>query len=346
MFSLWLLSFGISQAQHYTWTGNSDTDWSNSSNWDLDNGNHPSTGDTVTIETTSVPPTLTEDITISMIFMLSDEAGIMMEEHTLTVSDSAVFSGTATVSVAGDQDTLILLGDCSSFENTTFDVPVKAICGSILLNGSTFNAYGYFEQNGEDRVSEGEGGNLFGDPTFLVISNSGTFSISESASNTFNGDVTIWSMEQNAKIYLSRFGANFNGNIYFNIMGTGESDEGEIFFGDVYGEEYYSELAEGKVIAAGDSGMRSGSLCLIRFIQNGATEQTLDLQGGVLDMKYCEFNGKLTINSQAPLLGYSTFNDTLVVSQTSNSASVNWSGGNVFNGFTAVTNYSDNNLIF
>ncbi|HEY0978966.1 MAG TPA: T9SS type A sorting domain-containing protein [Flavobacteriales bacterium] len=186
-----------------------------------------------------------------------------------------------------------------------FNGEFTSTSGALFLNGSTFNANGFFTKTGASGDASAGG-------------------------NTFNGNADFFNTGA-GNLSLDYNGSDlFNGNIRLNNTSTGQ-----IYFGQNGGD---ATLANGRTITVGAGGFNSGSLSFRNFTQLGGTPQVL-LLGSNATLTYLTgttFHGDHRAVSGGLLLNGATFNGPSDFTKTNAAGNV-CSGGNVFNGSTEFT---------
>ncbi len=222
----------------YTWTGSSGSDWGTATNWSP-NG-IPGSADSVLINSTSVSPSLSGNVSIAQLTINS--ATLTLNGNSLSTSTSATFSGS--VVTAG---TLNLNGSLADFGNTVFNASIVSTTSDVFFYGSVFNQPVNSTKTGSsDNYSDG--GDTFNADINFTVSGIGYFALEYNFDDTFNGNIIVSS-------------TNPNGIIIFGTRG---------------GKAY---MASGELISIGSQGFQ-GSLQLQNFIQQGSDLLQLNLTSG------------------------------------------------------------------
>ncbi len=240
----------------YTWNGASNN-WANPANWSP--FGIPTAGDNVRFTGLSViDPQLpiggatVTDFTVTTGGLLG--GGFNCNGGTLAITGAAQFgSGTFTNGL------VICTGSSVDFAGSTFDVPVTANCGEVLLNGSTFNNTASITKTGASN-DLGDGDNLFNAVT--NISNSGTGILRSGINNDDDfADVTTLVNSSTGSIELGyNTGINqFSDTVYVTNSGAGTISFAASTSGDVLFSDYVLFLnSGGGTISIADA---SGSNC-------------------------------------------------------------------------------------
>jgi hypothetical protein len=150
----------FSFATSYTWTGSSSTNWATSSNWSP--SGVPSTGDKVTISSTTRQPLLDASRTILCLTITTDT--LDLNGYTLTIGSGA---GSTFTSGFINNGTLKFSSTTSAtFEGTEFGAVITGSCLAIQLNGGVFNSAVTLTKLGNTN-DVGKGGCLFNDAVTL-----------------------------------------------------------------------------------------------------------------------------------------------------------------------------------
>jgi len=183
-----------------------------------------------------------------------------------------------------------------------FGGDVVATCGSLLLNGSTFNGTGNFTKNGNSG-NMSDGGCVFQGSVEFTNNGSGYIGLDNVLPDQFNGDIIL-----------------------------NNTTSGAIYFGYTTGS---ATLAAGRVIMVGAGGYDAGLLQLRNFTQVGGTPQTLTL-GNAANLTFqsgTTFNGDIVTTSGRLHFVGATFNGTATFTKTNGQGDSSY-GGNTFNGRT------------
>lgn len=222
----------------------------------------------------------------------------------------------------------------TTFDGTTFNVPVTGSSGRVLFNGSVFNQPVSIQKSGATN-DFGTGANTFNNTVTIGCSGAGQLYMATVSPDIFNGALTINSDGTSAmQIARNALGTQFNENIIINFNSTGA-----ISLGNNGGT---STLASGKTITVASYGASGcGNLTLSGFTQDGATSQSIELAGNntaILTIGASSvFNGDLTATSPSIILNASTFQGNLQLTKTGTNTD-NQRGGNSFNGTFTLNN--------
>lgn len=222
---------------------------------------------------------------------------------------------------------LLEIGPSSTFNgNVDFRAP------QFELDGCTYNGTTYLEKTGATNNSS-NGGNDFNGTTTIANSGSGYFRFAVTTLDTFDGDLILTNTGTSSILMADVVpGSVFNGNIEVNCTsGVG------IYFGDNPPAD--ATLASGRTISVGAGGFTIGELRLDRFVQLGATPQTLLLTGTaqLTVGPSTQFNGDVDFRSPQLFLSGGTFNGSAYLEKTGATNNTG-SGSNTFNGITAIRN--------
>ena len=133
---IFVLNNTSSFAGNYTWTGNTSSAWSVSSNWSP--SGVPGTNDTVTIGSGSDTIVLASNRTISRLVI--NGRTLNLGDYELEVSQKATLSGGIIYN-----GTLKLRGALVTFSGTHTDCLIDCITGQLEFNGGVFDGEGSFE---------------------------------------------------------------------------------------------------------------------------------------------------------------------------------------------------------
>jgi hypothetical protein len=347
-----LLSFEVSLAGNYTWTGTTNTDWATGTNWSPTGA--PSTNDTATVVTHTNLPLLAANTTIKKFTMTSGT--LDCNGFTLTISAAASFNG-GTI----NNGTLTCSGTSTlTFAGTTFGAVVSATGNNILFNGSVFNSTLTAVKKGSTS-DNGTGGNVFAGAVTFIDSGSGNLVLgNNTAPDTFNAALTLSTASTGAIFMAHQSSGNYfsdvtcsTGGIIFNQYGSSSftgnivvnSSSRNVEFGTSTGT---CTLASGKSISIGGSGFSAGTLTLRGFVQNGSSPSislaltgtaTLEiLSGSVMNAN---------LKASAPILVLSTAKFYGTDSLTHTGGNSGTSSGCYFGGSTYISNTSSpSNLTF
>lgn len=291
-----------------------------------------------------------------------------------------VFGGIATLEKSGATD------NNSNGGNTFNSSATLTNSGSgymLLGNGApdTFNGTTTFNNTGSFRIyvaysHPNQATKFASDVTFYANKSSGpdpwSYLIGESTNTNieFGGNVSFicdGTLESDFRILQGLTStASFAGTVTANIRNTStattlvlgangsasysnnivvSSAGGSILFN--LNASASSTLADGKTISIGPDGFGRGTLGLPRFTQIGNTAQALSLSNGarLIIGPTSTFNGNVNFAAPQVLLNGATYNGTATLEK--NGGTDNYSvGGNVFNGFTTVTNSGSAEFFF
>ncbi|MFZ1806168.1 MAG: hypothetical protein WAU36_03045 [Cyclobacteriaceae bacterium] len=150
-----------------------------------------------------------------------------------------------------------------------------------------------------------------------------------------NLSVTLSNTNSNTSINLGTNGAStYNGNIIVSSSGGASG----IFFNTTASSN--SVLAATRTITIGGGGFNAGTLGLYRFIQTGATTQTLNTFTGTANLTLgpdSQFGGNVVFSAPRLLLNGMTVAGTAALQKTGSTDDAG-TGGNIFNGTTTITN--------
>lgn len=241
--------------------------------------------------------------------------------------------------IGADDQTILLTGTAlmELGPATTFNGNVDFRAPQFELDGTTFNGTTYIEKTGAT-TNDSNGGNVFNGVTTIVNSGSNFFRFAQITLDTFNGDLTLSSTGSSTlRLADAVPGTVFNGNIQVNSTNS----SGGIYFGDQAGGG--ATLAAGKTITVGASGFSIGDLRLKRFVQTGATAQSLNLTGtaNLVIGPTSTFDGNVDFRSPRIYLDGGTFNGTSFL-QKNGIGDDTGPGNNVFNGATTLENTNAN----
>lgn len=195
---------------------------------------------------------------------------------------------------------------------STFNGAMTATCGSVHLNGSTFQGASVFTKTGAAN-NNCAGGCVFNGTVDLINTNTAYWYVNYTGTDQFNGNLQVASTSS-------------------GTIGLGQSTGS-------------STLASGRTISVGASGFATGILRLRNFTQLGTTASTLSLgTGAVLFLEYgSTFNAALTTSSGQIFLNGATFNGATSITKTGGTIDSS-DGGNNFNATTDLVNTAGGNL--
>ncbi len=182
----------------------------------------------------------------------------------------------------------------------TFNGPVTASAGSLVVGGTVFNAA-------------------------CSLTKSGSGADASPGGNTFNAAATI-GLNGNGEFQMHATGNDqFNGNLSFQSTGAGS-----IRFGAVSGS---ATLGAGYMLGIAAGGFSSGTLELRNLVQVGAAAQTMALTGTgrLIIGQGCVFNGPVDVSAPALFFNGGTFHQSARGTKTGASVDA-CTGGNVFHG--------------
>ncbi len=317
-------------ATKYTWTGNTSTAWSTSTNWSP-NG-VPSTTDSVKIVTRTNAPVLAANTSVKELDMTS--GSISLGGYSLTVTNNAYFyAGTLS------NGTLVLRGSYALFNGSTFNVAIDAIALRTEFSGGVFNYPCSFEQTGTS-TTNGAGGCTFNASVTIKKTGASYLTMGVTSADIFNSTLKVI----NTATYAVQLGYNTVASFYDSLILENSSASGiSIGGGNTNGGGH---IYNGKKIAIGTGGFSAGLLTLKNFIQTGTGQQAFATSGSAItSLAGSSFEADLTITSPGILLKTSTFNGTTEFIRSSTSSSYS-DGGNVFNGSTTFRNNATNTASF
>ncbi len=345
------LSFSISFAGNYSWTGTTGTDWSTGTNWSP--AGTPSANDSVTITNQTNNPVLAANTDIKRITMTS---GVLdCNGYTLTISALATFNaGTinnGTVTCSGTSTI--------TFAGTTFGAAISATGNNILFNGSTFNSTLTAIKKGSSS-DNGTGGNIFNGAVTFIDSGSGNLVLgNNTAADTFYAALTLTTTSTGSILLAHQSTGNYfsdvtcnTGGIVFNQYGSSSftgnivlnSSSRNIYFGYSTGS---STLSSGKSISIGGSGFSAGTLTLKGFVQSGSSlaislslsgSATLEILSGSIFNTNLNVSAPILTLSGARFLGTDSL--THAGSQNGSSSGCYFGGSTYISNTAPVTNYT------
>lgn len=197
------------------------------------------------------------------------------------------------------------LGNTTSLHflsGNAFGGDVFGNCGSLLLNGTTFNGRSRFVKN-DNTGDQSAGGCIFQGDVELTNNGTGYIMLDNTQPDLFNGDIIL-----------------------------NNTTTGSFYFGHTLGS---ATLADGHVIRVGAGGFDAGLLQLRNFTQVGPTPQALTLGNGAnLTFQVgTTFNGDVVSTSGRLHFHGATFNGTGTFTKTNNNGDAS-TAGNTFNGRT------------
>ncbi|MCW5910075.1 MAG: hypothetical protein KIT62_03315 [Cyclobacteriaceae bacterium] len=223
--------------------------------------------------------------------------------------------------------------------NSSFDGDVNFVSPQLLLSGATYNGVTYLEKTGATN-NDGEGGNVFNQPTTIVNSGSSYLLSGSTQPDVFNSNLVVTnSGSSTIRLSDNAAGNQYNGNIQLN-----STFGGGIYFGN--SANGTSTLTATRTIGVGSSGVISGDIRLIRFTQVGATPQNLDLTGiAILTLgPNSTFDGDVDFRSPQLLLNGTTFNGASYLEKRG-AGNNTGNGGNAFNGLSTIVNSGSGHLV-
>jgi hypothetical protein len=346
----------------YTWTGASSTSWTTAANWSP--GGVPGAADNVTIVTGGNTCKLGAGASINNLTVTSGT--LDLNGGTLTVNGTAVQFTAGTV----QNGTLTVTGaTTTNFGNgpVTMNCVVNVTSAAFTARNTTFqntttitktggtndaSAGGNIFNGALNATDNGSGYLMFGNGTGDQFNAAATFTNTGSANiyvgyngtpSVFNGVTTFTnSPSTNSGIYVSW---NTTGTFFYNnIIVNSTSGTGVQFCGG--NSSASATLGAGYSINVGGAGFSAGTLLLRQFTVAATTAQSLDLTGTAAFQvgPSSIFNGNVTVSAPAVLLNGATFNGTTNITKTGATGD-GGSGGNVYNGVSAITNSGSGYLV-
>ncbi|HOS49362.1 MAG TPA: hypothetical protein PLG57_12025, partial [Bacteroidia bacterium] len=191
-------------ATKYTWTGNTSTAWSTSTNWSP-NG-VPSTTDSVKIVTRTNAPVLAANTSVKELDMTS--GSISLGGYSLTVTNNAYFyAGTLS------NGTLVLRGSYALFNGSTFNVAIDAIALRTEFSGGVFNYPCSFEQTGTS-TTNGAGGCTFNASVTIKKTGASYLTMGVTSADIFNSTLKVI----NTATYAVQLGYNTVASFYDSLI--------------------------------------------------------------------------------------------------------------------------------
>jgi len=154
---------------------------------------------------------------------------------------------------------------------------------------------------------------------------------------TYSGTVTVNLTNTNTSTSIS-LGTNGTSTYNGNIVVSNSGGANGIYFNTTASAS--SVLAATRTISLGGGGFNAGTLGLYRFIQTGATTQTLNTFTGTANLTLgpsTQFGGDVVFSAPRLFLNGVTVAGTAALQKTGASDD-SGTGGNIFNGVTTVTN--------
>jgi hypothetical protein len=246
------------------------------------------------------------------------------------------------ISNSGASASVILNSSGSTtFNGTTFNVPVTGSSGRLFFSGSVFNSAVAVSKS-FSATDNGSGGNIFNASVTLTNLTTSSWIFSVTSADIFQGTLTL-NVNSTGDISLAKGGAGnqFNENILIHYNGTGG-----VIFGGSGGTSVLASTKTITIASYGASGC--GDLSLGYFTQSGSTPQSIELAGNDIARvtlgPLSTFNGSLTVATPDIYLETCTFIGTIEITKTGSSTSY-LHGGNVFQETTIINNQGGD-LIF
>jgi hypothetical protein len=340
--ALSLISF-YGNSQNRFWISTSSGNWNDPANWSTtSNGvggaSVPGATNTAVFNGTGgTNGTCNLDIspTVAGITMNGYSGTIDVSGFDLTTTGANTFTSGTISNSGGSASVIINASATTTFSGTVFNVPVTGSANGFLFNGSTFNNSVNLTKT-DNTNNNGTGGNTFNGPVTFTIAGTGQLQLAGTNPDVFQNTLTV-NLNSTGSVAAARgaAGTQFNGDITVNFNSTGSFSTGA--------NGGTSTLGAGRVVTVGTIGaLGAGNLSLGRITQADATALTLTLSGNenaTLTLGPAStFNGTVTASAPELILNSSTFFNTTSLTQTSNSNTSNWRGGNVFWGQLTVTN--------
>ena len=330
-----VLSTLTASAYTFTWTGGTNTAWSNSGNWSVSgtgSGNTtPGSADNVIISNGSLTNQPVMSANVSVLNLTMSNGSLDLDQYTLTVLANASLTGGTVINGAIDAR------DFTDIRNTTFNAGI----GSIQL---------------------------------AKIASSGNSDNTAYGNNTFNGPVAIINQSDNFLRLAGTQGDVFNAIVYFEEAGSGALEPAyngiNQFSGDISTQGSNSTVTlaagSGTVLLNGYNTIYGSLLSVKNMIVN--TSQYLNLLGSFTAETFRVWNGSIdmngstiTVTGNAYLRGGALTDGTFEFNNLDTMQGVTFSslsiikmaggtsnvvrGGNIFNGSVIIRNNDNDNFV-
>jgi hypothetical protein len=317
-----ILNVKYSFAGNYTWTGSTNKNWNNSSNWTP--SGTPSTNDTVTIGAGSDTLLIAANTTINRL-VISGRV-VNLGGYQLEISQRASLNGGKIYN-----GTLKIRGTYAFFQGTNTNCTIDCIVNQIKLSGGTFDGTGTFEQNGTAN-GWGDGGCVFNGAVTMKKSGTASFRLGGVNPDTFYGKATFICTNSGNLEVSHGSQSVFRDSVFLNTTHT----TAHISFCN---SSTLATLEQEAVIVTGATGLTNGKVTLKALQQTSNKSNILSGTGNLLvNVDSCRFTGELSITSPSILIKNNIFNGTTTLIKTTASTNSYSSGGNVFNASTTIEN--------
>ncbi len=256
---LWLgISYSTAQSAVFTWTGTSDSLWSNPTNWSP--VGVPGNSDDAIISSGTYSPNLQGITSVGGITL--SNLTLNLAGGTITILGDATFSsGNVINGILNPTSTSNLI-----FAGTTFDCLISGDCIQLQLNGSVFNQPVTLNRIGTG-PDVGTGLNIFNSTLNLTNAGTGSLVLGSLSEDVFQGNVEITAAGGSIVFGSAGLGTQFNGDIIINST-LSLANEEAIQFGS--NERIYLDI--GKTLTIGSTGWSGGILRLKGFELGGPSD--------------------------------------------------------------------------